>query len=263
MIAVRDAAADGPSRDASTIDAPVGVPDAPVGVPDAPVGVPDAPLVVPDAAEIPDAPLVVPDAAEIPDAFIADAFVADALDLDAALKQLKAFRFTMNAEDLVQSFASEGAAMVFKEDDGDPPGSLAFTAIAPGTIKVISAAEVSWEAWGVPAGATVVQVRLASYKRRLAAISDMDSSWAFQIVGKDNLPAHDGVNGAYLELTGVAHNAQDAWETVDDLEAFEVLPAYRASDTPLFVKIWFFPLFTGAIDWRLDEIELEITYLAP
>jgi hypothetical protein len=29
------------------------------------------------------------------------------------------------------------------------------------------------------------------------------------------------------------------------------------------VKIWYFPLLQGAIEWRLDEIELEIVYVVP
>ena len=71
------------------------------------------------------------------------------------------------------------------------------------------------------------------------------------------------MNGAYLELTSLTHILQPDWETVTNLPHFDVKPAYRASNTPLFVKVWYFPLLTGAIDWRVDEIELEVVYFQP
>jgi hypothetical protein len=234
--------------------------DAPTGFLDASLSAVDGPLSTPDAQ--PDGPLP-PDAPGPADAAVADAVIPDAFVIgDAGVALMRSFHFTTDTDGLTQNFASPGAAMTWKNDDGDPPGALSFAAISAGTIKVISS-EFTWETWGVPPGAEVVFIRMASYKRRLAAISDMDHSWAFQLVGADNLPAHDGKDGAYLEQTSLTHTPQATWETVSDLPAFMVNPGYRASNTPLFVKVWYFPLLTGAIDWRLDEIDLEITYIMP
>src|SRR5262249_49478099 len=100
---------------------------------------------------------------------------------------------------LTATFTSQGAAMNWRSDDGAPPGSLSLSAIMPGTIKAISS-QFTWEDWGVPHGAQVVAIRMVSYKRRLAGIFNMDHSWAFQLVGADNLAAHDGKDGAYMEF---------------------------------------------------------------
>jgi hypothetical protein len=245
--AIADARADGP---VSGLDSPIGADAAPSS--DGPLAA-DAPLTgSPDSPEAADAAPAI-DAAP----------PADALEIgDAGTSLTKSFSFTDDTDGFVQSFADEGMAMTWKNDDGEPAGALSFAAISAGTIKVLSP-EFTWEDWGVPAGAQVVFVRLKSYKRRTAALSDMDHHWAIQIVGADNGSAHDGLDGAYLELTSLTHTIQTAWETVSDLKSYEVRPAYRASNTPLFIKVWYFPLLTGAIDWRLDELELEIVYITP
>jgi hypothetical protein len=196
------------------VDAPLASPDAGV---DAEPAV-DAPLDVSDAGP-PDAPAPI-DAPAPPDAGIPDALVVG----DAGTTLTYSFHFDLGTDDLEATFTSDGSAMTWKADDGDPPGSLSFASIKEGTVKVTSKPGLTWEDLGVPPGALVANVRLASYKRRVAAYSDMDHSWAFQLVGEDNLPVHDGINTAYLELISLTHVISETWETVTDLEGYEVHP---------------------------------------
>lgn len=244
--AVNDAAT--PSADAPRGDAPTVTIDAPIGEePDAPTGgAPDAPV------------LPIYDASMEPDAFITDAQDVG----DSGVTAQKSFRFLMDSETIFQNFATPGSAMTFRNDDGDPPGSLSFTSTVAGTVKSVSPA-FSWETWGVPPGARVAYIQMVSYKRRLVSNTNMGHSWAFEIVGADNKSIIDGENGAYLEFESLSATPSATWETVDGLDSYEVRGPYRESNTELYVKVWYFPLLAGSIDWRLDEIELEITYVLP
>jgi hypothetical protein len=180
----------------------------------------------------------------------------------------KSYTFTMNMQDIGQSFASTGTSLTWLAADGEPPGSLQFSAVktdeAQGTVKG-QTPFFTWQDWGVPAGAQVVYVGMKSYKRRLASLVNMDHYWAFEIVGDFGESVHYGKdNGPYLEIASLTHDQQDSWETVTaGLQNYEVKPLYRASNTRLHVKVWWFPIRSGAIDWRLDELQLEVVYVMP
>lgn len=175
---------------------------------------------------------------------------------------VSSFFFHFNdANEIFQSFPDPGTFLNWLPGDGSPlNGCLSFTATAAGTVKGLSN-PITWETLGVPSGATVVQVGIKGYRRRLAAISGMSAQWALQIVGADNNPAHDGISGVYLEFTVLTTSVQGAWEIVPPLTWYSVHGAYSASNAPIFVKLWYFPAGTGSIDWRLDEIELDVVYV--
>jgi hypothetical protein len=240
------------------LDAPITTADARVA--DAPLVEPDADTGEPvDASTLDTRPVILYDADLTPDAQITDAFVVG----DAGQTATRSFRFTVDTDGLRADFVDPGIAAVWRGDDGDPPGSLSFTATQGGTIKVITPVAFSWEAWGVPPGATAVYLRLVGYKHRVVAAENMGHSWAFEIVGSNNQTVVPGENGAYLEFLSLDNTPTTEWQTVGDLPAYEIIPRYRASNTELYIKVWWFPMLTGSIEWRLDEIELEVTYVMP
>jgi hypothetical protein len=180
----------------------------------------------------------------------------------------KTWVFAADNEGLADQAKSTTITAAWLSSDGSPAnGCLRFTAVA----KSINGHEIAskgtttdtWETWGVPAGATVTAIELTNWKSRVAAFTNGTShNFDLHVVdsGSNNVVAPYLIGGFTLPTT-----VNSSWVTQSTSGPQSVDPLFSASTQTTMLEIDYHLITpsggaTPSIDFRLDSLELTITY---
>lgn len=166
----------------------------------------------------------------------------------------RTFAFASGAEGLVDQALLTSITFAFEGADGSPAGCVKFTCATKNLTNVVEAAATSgltWESYGVPAGATVNTVRVVSWQRKLATNGKLSAHSLVVKVGglslvSETLPT---AAGAWLAGAGIA-----AAQSVAG-------PSSGAADLRLeYTLTMLGGGGTAALDQRVDQIVVEVDY---
>lgn len=160
----------------------------------------------------------------------------------------RTFAFAADAEGMVDQAVS-GVAFAFEGADGNPAGSVKFTFGSKGSTATERGATsgLTWQDYGVPAGATVNSVRVVSYSRKVAVNSKLSAHSHLIRVGgyqcaSESLPT---ATGGWLVGGGIA--AAGAPLSGADLEIEYTVTTLGGGGS-------------ASVDARFDQIVVEVDY---
>lgn len=181
----------------------------------------------------------------------------------------KTFAFASDAEGLTGNGAGSQPIFAFEGTDGDPAGSFKWTQGSKNQNQSAQATgptdgSVTWESWGVPAAATVNNVRVVSYRTRLAANTKLTShDWRIQIVNSGG-----SVHGATALANQTGGTSTGFWGAGSGIAAAQNVDAgSQASSSTVALQHDYHVVTSGGggsanVDQRFDTITIEIDYTA-
>lgn len=177
----------------------------------------------------------------------------------------KTWTFTSDTEGL----ADEGITndILFSHDAGD--AAVKFTSIKKDNELIEGGLNGStgetWESWGVPVGATVTNIQVTGWLERTVANTKLGShDITADILGSGTVPVPVSttpvINAFSLSTTTSPTFTSQGPETQQ-----AVISGKQASNTDVRLRLRYHMIMTGgggsaSLDWRMDTIELEITY---
>jgi mucin-22 len=184
----------------------------------------------------------------------------------------KTFAFASDLDGLVNNGAGQQPVGSWLSSDGSPAnGCLNWhqgTKNTTQSAQVIGATDgsVTWETWGVPAGATVNTVRVVSFQKRLTSATKLSShSHQIKVVGSDGSTSVHGATDLASESLGTTTGA---WAAGTGIAAAQsVIAGKQASNTPVALyQNYTITTSSGggsaSVDQNFDTILIEIDYTA-
>lgn len=174
------------------------------------------------------------------------------------------FSWTLSADGWTDRGLTANIAAAFEAGDGDPLGCFKFTC----TVKNMASTREgwlsgtrTWEAMGVPAGATVTHVRVTGWRRKLVANAKLNAHHVNPIIYADD----STTVLADLGTLALPTATELVWGAGAASSLVAVAESHKASSAQFRIG-WGYVLSTlsgggsASIDMRFDEVSLEITY---
>ncbi len=175
----------------------------------------------------------------------------------------KIWTFTSDAEGLVDEALTNKIA--FAHDAGE--ASVKFTSASKGQDTIEGALNGStgetWEDWGVPAGMAVSDIQVTGWLERTADNTKLTSHDITATIINSAAAAVSAT--PIIDAFSLSTTIQGSFTSQGPETQQAVTGGNQASTTDVRLRLAYHMITTGgggnaAIDWRMDTIELEITY---